>query len=263
MTHSAIKRQKSIPAIIFVTVLALLIILCSVFSFFYDIYGWAFITTDWVKDIKAKRYAKISVDAPKGSVVFFGDSLTEMYDLQEYYDFPTLNRGISGDVTSHMLDRLEDNVLVTEPSVLVLLGGANDLGHGGTPQSLSANLRQIITAVQAELPDCKIIVQSLYPVNPNVLGLSKRIVGTRTKEDILASNILIEDMCAELNVTYADVHSHITGSDGYMYKELSVEGLHLNKRGYEKVTGILSAYLQSAIERQSAGAPQSLNRVAA
>ena len=78
MTHSAIKRQKSIPAIIFVTVLALLIILCSVFSFFYDIYGWAFITTDWVKDIKAKRYAKISVDAPKGSVVFFGDSLTEM-----------------------------------------------------------------------------------------------------------------------------------------------------------------------------------------
>ena len=168
MTHSAIKRQKSIPAIIFVTVLALLIILCSVFSFFYDIYGWAFITTDWVKDIKAKRYAKISVDAPKGSVVFFGDSLTEMYDLQEYYDFPTLNRGISGDVTSHMLERLEDNVLVTEPSVLVLLGGANDLGHGGTPQSLSANLRQIITAVQAELPDCKIIVQSLYPVNPNV-----------------------------------------------------------------------------------------------
>ena len=252
MPSCAIKRQKSVPAIVFVAILVLRIILCSVFSFFYDVYGWAFITTQWVKDLKAKHYAEASVNAPQGRVVFFGDSLTEMYDLAAYYDFPTLTRGISGDVTSHMLERLDDNVLVTKPSVLVLLVGANDLGHGGTPQSLCDNLKEIIIAVQNELPDCRIIVESLYPVNPNVLAISKNIVGTRTKEDILKSNELILNMCNELSVTYVDVHSHIVDDEGYMYKELSIEGLHMNKRGYERVTQVLTPYILDAMGEYAA-----------
>ena len=246
---SADKNRRSYNPIFTVTVtaLALIIVLCSVFCFVYDIYEWAFITTDWVKEIKAKRYSEISVDAPKGCVVFLGDSLTEMYDLNLHYDFTTLNRGISGDVTSHMLERLHDNVLITKPEVLVLLGGANDLGHGGNPYSLTENLKKIVLTVQQELPECKIIVQSLYPINPNVLAISRNIVGTRTKEDILLSNELICKMCGDLDVQYVDMHSHIADEDGYMKKEYCIEGLHLNKRGYVTVTQVLKPYIIEAM----------------
>ena len=132
-----------------ISVLAVVILLITAFGAVYGVYGWAFITTQPVKEYKAEMYAKASKDAPKGGVVFLGDSLTEMYDLSEHYpDLRVYNRGISGDTTDHMLERLESNVIALSPDVVVFLGGCNDIRHGVPISDVIENISQILGALK-------------------------------------------------------------------------------------------------------------------
>ncbi|MEG2274369.1 MAG: hypothetical protein RSC44_03455, partial [Clostridia bacterium] len=93
-----------------------------------DTYGAAFLTSDFFKQTKADNFAAQVGHCEKNKTVFFGDSITEMFDLNNYFGDTTIyNRGISGDTTSGMLARLQTNVVVLAPDKVFFLGGANDL----------------------------------------------------------------------------------------------------------------------------------------
>ena len=69
-----------------------------------------------------KNYSPGEVD-----VVFLGDSLTEGYDLDTFYpQYVTVNRGIGGDTTDGLWERLEVSAYELEPKVVVMLIGANN-----------------------------------------------------------------------------------------------------------------------------------------
>lgn len=55
-------------------------------------------------------------------VVFIGDSITELWAA-----LPGFNAGVSGQITAQMLARFEADVLSRRPSVVVILGGTNDV----------------------------------------------------------------------------------------------------------------------------------------
>ena len=72
--------------------------------------------------------------ALKNQTVLLGDSITDFFNYYElFYDFckssgqAVYNRGISGDTTDRLLERLYDNVLSIEPKNIVLLIGTNDI----------------------------------------------------------------------------------------------------------------------------------------
>lgn len=204
-----------------------------IFFVYYDAYG-SYMTTI-LKDTteKAQRYEKLNETAEKGYVVFFGDSITELCDLSTYYpDIKAHNRGISGDTTFGMLARLENNVLNIQPSTIVLLGGTNDLARGSSPQKIAYNIGKIIQNITTALPDCKIIVQSVYPVNPHKKPAFLNAVKTRKNEDIKAINALLPDICAQHGAIYVDMYSQLTDSDGNLKKEYTVDGLHISRQGY-------------------------------
>ena len=111
---------------------AVIAVALSVFLVFWQAYGDNMFKLLGSKQAKANAYA--ASDDPKGGVVFFGDSLTEFCDLDKFYpDLNAINRGIAGDTTSGMLERVRSNVVKLDPSVVVFLGGANDLHHDATP----------------------------------------------------------------------------------------------------------------------------------
>ena len=81
-----------------------------------------------------EKYADYEVD-----VAFLGDSLTDGYDLAQYYpQYVTANRGIGGDTTFDLERRLQVSVYDLKPKVAVMLIGANN------PDSMLDNYEQIL-----------------------------------------------------------------------------------------------------------------------
>src|SRR5205085_10858623 len=69
--------------------------------------------------------------AESNRVVFFGDSITELWNLDQFFPHqPYVNRGIIGQTTSQMVLRFHQDVVQLKPRSVVILGGINDLGAG-------------------------------------------------------------------------------------------------------------------------------------
>ncbi|MEG1873735.1 MAG: GDSL-type esterase/lipase family protein [Ruthenibacterium sp.] len=61
--------------------------------------------------------------------VFIGDSITQLWELNAYFNAPgqmVLNRGISGDTTEYVLKRFDADVVQLKPKHCVLMIGVND-----------------------------------------------------------------------------------------------------------------------------------------
>lgn len=237
------KREKIRLTAFFASV-ALVLLILAVFLAYYSAYGEILFTIKGNKNAKEARYDEMNESARHGQTVFFGDSLTEFYDTDAAFpSFTNYNRGISGDTTQGMLQRLDNNVLSIKPSRVIFLGGANDLNRGYTPGQIVANIREILTRIKTSLPDCEVYVESLYPVNPYTRPIYLNSVADRKNSDILAINEALAPLCEELGCTYINVHDSLTDGDGNLRAELTMDGLHVNAEGYATVTRILSGYL--------------------
>ena len=218
---------------------AVIAVALSVFLVFWQAYGDNMFKLLGSKQAKADAYA--ASDDPQGGVVFFGDSLTEFCDLDEFYpDLNAINRGIAGDTTSGMLARVRSNVVALNPSVVVFLGGANDLHHDATPEQITQNISQILSILTEET-SAKIIVQSLYPLNPGTFPQYMNFVSDRTNEDVLAVNAALPGICARYGATYVDVHSLLVDQDGLLRADLTPDGLHVNGKAYTLIASLLTA----------------------
>lgn len=177
-----------------------------------------------------------------GTAVFLGDSITDFCDLEYYYPgLNAVNAGISGDVTGHMRERLEESVLAFEPDILVLLGGINDLYTGASDDEIVANLTAIVDETLARFPDAAVLVQSIYPVAD---GWDHTVTGR-----IQAINGRLEALAEEHGYTYVDVYSALCTADGQMKEEYSYDGLHPNDAGYQAVRPVLTAALEAVTAR--------------
>lgn len=115
-------------------------------------------------------------------IVFFGDSLTAGYGLEDVENaFPGLiqdkidslqlnyrvvNSGISGETTAGGKNRI-DWVLNEQPDIFVLELGANDGLRGVNLSATKSNLQFIINAVQKKYPDTKIVLAGMQ-IPPNM-----------------------------------------------------------------------------------------------
>lgn len=112
----------------------------------------------------------------KKSIIFFGDSLTAGYGLEDpdqafpgviqhrldslKMPYNVINAGVSGETTAGGLSRI-DWVLKQKVSVFILELGANDGLRGIPTDETSKNLQAIIDKVKAKYPDAKIILAGM------------------------------------------------------------------------------------------------------
>ncbi len=74
--------------------------------------------------------------AGENRVVFFGDSITDIWNIADSFPAkPYINRGISGQTTSQMLVRFRQDVINLQPKVVVILAGTNDIAGNTGPIS--------------------------------------------------------------------------------------------------------------------------------
>jgi len=169
-------------------------------------------------------------------VVFLGDSITQGGEWAELFPNRTVkNRGIGGDTTSGVLERLHQ-ITNGQPSALYIKIGTNDLTHGPDQRDTSyQQYKEIIVRVQKESPSTRIYLQSLLP----------RAADYRAQ--IESFNSEIERLAIEMGVTYIELYTHFLAPDGSIADALSNDELHLNGQGYLLWQSLLEPYLASEV----------------
>lgn len=173
--------------------------------------------------------------------LFLGDSITDFYDLDKYYDgLPVVNSGISGNTTEDILNDMKNRVYEYNPSKVFLLIGTNDLIHDISVDDIISNIEKIISEIKDNKPQVEIYVESIYPVNDN---LDEEMVSNRNNDDIMKINEKIKKYCDENNYTYINMYDKLLDDDGNFSEEYTDDGLHPNENGYEIITKELKKYL--------------------
>jgi lysophospholipase L1-like esterase len=195
---------------------------------------------------KVKYYADLSMNTTQGSIVFLGDSITEFYRTSEFFhDYNTYNRGIAGDTTDGVLDRIEDNVIPLKPQKIFLLIGTNDLPKHKKDKVIHVvtNIKRIIQKIEQETPETKLYVESILPVNRTKYLYSRYVLKNRDNEDIEKVNDELKKNCHEKGITYIDLYPRLLDENKELKEEYTLEGLHISFKGYQEITGILKPYL--------------------
>ncbi len=174
--------------------------------------------------------------ALKNQTVLLGDSITDFFNYYElFYDFcktsgqAVYNRGISGDTTDRLLERLYDNVLAIEPKNLVLLIGTNDIGRGLPLSMTLENVEKIITETKKACPDVNFIIEAVYPINENIRDKFEK----RSNKKINVMNSEFIKLCKKHNCVWLDFTDELKDSEGNLKEELTYDGLHINVQAYE------------------------------
>ena len=163
-------------------------------------------------------------------IVFLGNSITDGGEWNELLANPRVkNRGISGDRSSWMLDRL-DPIVGGQPRKLFLLIGTNDLAAGTPAAEVVANVRKIVERFQSESPRTKLYVQSVFPVNDSFKKYAAK--HGRHDADIVAVNKGLQALCAEKGIVYIDLWTLLADKNGKLRADLTNDGLHLMGEGY-------------------------------
>jgi len=192
--------------------------------------------------------------AGESRVVFFGDSITDMWPLETYFPGkPYVNRGIGGQTTPQMLVRFRDDVVNLQPKAVLILAGTNDIAGNTGPMTLDdiegnyASMAEI-----ARASGILVIFSSVLPVH-NYTPQSQNMFAQRSPAKILALNQWLKNYCTAHNLVYLDYFSALVDDKGMLKAETAEDGLHPNKIGY----AVMSALAKTAIDKSLAMPPPS------
>lgn len=201
---------------------------------------------------KCQSYATQNVNLAKGQIVFIGDSITDLYILDQHYaDLPlaTYNRGIGGDTTQGVLNRLKVSAFDIAPSVIVLMIGTNDINGNYEKAGIFERYEKIIDEIYKNLPDVTLFCMSVIPQN-EVLETYSAIKVENTTKIIFEVNAHIKALTREKGATYLDVFSLLADENDRLIKEYSDDGLHLNEKGLTVWTNLLKPYLEAECNKE-------------
>jgi lysophospholipase L1-like esterase len=200
------------------------------------------------------RSANTDLATPKPDerrVIFFGDSITDAWHLDESCPGKGyINRGIGGQTTSQMLVRFRQDVIDLKPAVVVILAGTNDIaGNTGaiSVEDIEANYATL--AEMARAHQIRVVFSSVTPVH-DYTPKSQLMFAQRSPAKILALNHWLKDYCASNDLVYLDYFSAMVDDTGLLKKDLALDGLHPNDSGYRVMAPLAEAAIQQALAQK-------------
>lgn len=175
-----------------------------------------------------------------GEIVFFGDSITEFFDLERYMTcFDNIyNCGIHGITSDMLLHFIDEGVLKYEPSQVFIMIGTNDLGNTlmSSPRDIALNVKEMVEIIHYNLPDCQIHVLSCIPC------LEKQHGYKATKEGIRSNDVLkmifkeYKRIIPYEYVHFINVYPALCNKKGEPIENYYIDGLHINDQGYQALS---------------------------
>lgn len=173
-------------------------------------------------------------------IVFLGNSITDRVDWNELLGMCSVhNRGISGDITFGVLQRLHE-VINGHPAKVFILIGINDISRNIPDSVILENYKKIIERIKAGSPHTEIYFQTLLPVNNEFTQFKNHY---NKDEHILWLNDQIKLLGNQEKITVIDLYPHFLNDQNKLEKKYTLDGLHLNADGYKVWAVILKKYL--------------------
>jgi lysophospholipase L1-like esterase len=160
---------------------------------------------------------------------FLGNSITAGTDWSKLLNLQqAINRGISGDITFGVLERLQD-IIDGKPKKIFILIGINDISRNIPDSVIINNYKKMISRIRKGSKKTEIYFNTLLPVNASF----EKFKNHYGKDDhILHINDEIRKMAAK-KVTIIDLYNQFTDKDKHLRAELTKDGLHLIPEGYK------------------------------
>lgn len=194
---------------------------------------------------KVSAFSVENFNSSTGQIVFVGDSITDLYKLDSYYadlDLASYNRGIGGDTTQGVIERLNVSIFDIMPSKIVLMIGTNDVNGNVQNEKILSNYRIIFDEIKKNQPTVDVFVMSIIPQNKDI-EKAAGIDVTKNNKTIKYLNSEIKNLCGEYGYSFLEFYDLLLDEEGYLDKEYSDDGLHLNAAGFEIWTEVLKPYL--------------------
>lgn len=190
------------------------------------------------KQNKATNFAHLNKHyCKKNQTVIAGDSITEICNMELYREYEkrnaleVYNRGISGDTSDRLLERLQSNVLCLMPKNVVYLIGTNDISVGADENYVFSNIEEIICKTRDFCPDTKIILLKVFPVG----GKNSRYI--KKKNAVIGKlNDKLDIFEKRYGITVLDLTEKLSDGNGMFNNKYTYDGLHPNVFGYEVET---------------------------
>lgn len=161
--------------------------------------------------------------------IFLGNSITAGTDWAKLLNLPQAkNRGISGDITFGVLERLQE-VIDGKPKKVFILIGINDISRNIPDSIILDNYKKIISRIRKGSKKTQIYFNTLLPVNSSFEKFKNHY---GKDEHILHINDELRKMKAK-NVTIIDLYPQFLDQQNHLRAELTKDGLHLIPEGYK------------------------------
>jgi acyl-CoA thioesterase-1 len=188
-------------------------------------------------------------------VVFMGDSITEGWgqkatsttpDRSEFFPGkPYVNRGISGQTTPQMLVRFRQDVVLLKPKVVVLLAGTNDIAENTGKETLEEIGNNIASMSElARANGIRVVLCSVLPASDFHWHR-----GLEPAPKIRELNAWIKEYAAKNGFIFVDYYSSMANNEGGLKAELSPDGVHPNKAGYDLMTPLVETGIAEALKK--------------
>lgn len=193
-----------------------------------------------VQEYRAMKMAQYTEENEKYDdyeveVAFIGDSLTDGYDLQKYYpQYITSNRGIGGDTTVTLEERLKVSAYDLKPQVLVMLIGANNM------DTMLDNYEDILKGISENLPETEVVILSLTAMGGEHWGRKNQLAAY--------NNVSVKLLAEKYGFTFVDLFSVLYDvSIGEVYEGYTTDGGHFTHEGYTVVTDTITPVLKEIL----------------
>lgn len=161
--------------------------------------------------------------------------------LQSTLQVNVLNRGISGELTSGMIERFSEDVVDEKPNHVIILGGTNDVGWGIDPATITRNLSGMYDVAR----NAGIVAVACSI--PSILGFDELIPPR------LSLNRMIRTEAMRRSLAFVDFFTATADpSTNRLSEDYSSDGLHLNTKGYREMGRCaFDSWLKPLLDQQS------------
>jgi lysophospholipase L1-like esterase len=199
--------------------------------------------------IYADLNAKLPPPAPgEQRVVFLGDSITDKWNLADYFPGrPYINRGIGSQVTPQLVARFHADVIALAPAAVVILAGVNDVQGAlqvETPAQIEANYEAM--AEMAHAHGVKVIFASILPVN-NYTPNAATVLAERKPELLRELNQWLKAYARRDGDGFIDYYSAMVDERGLARAGLVSDGIHPTPEGYRIMAPIAEAEIRRVL----------------
>ena len=180
-------------------------------------------------------------------VVFMGDSITEGWiqaDPSFFAKNDYVDRGISGQSSSQMVARFQQDVVALNPRAVHIMAGTNDIGGATGPiteEEFVWNIRAMLDMAKAN--DIAIVLATIPPMSRL---LPRRDFNVRPI--VRQLNARLAGLAEEYGVEFVDYYTPMALADGAFDPQLANDGVHPTRAGYAVMGPLAQAALDAALD---------------